>query len=78
MENKNKVQEKKSSQLFKVSGDWSKQSESLKKKYPKLTSEDLKFETGKEADLFKRLEKRLDKNREDVVTMLKKNQEASA
>lgn len=76
MDNKQKTGEKKTSELFKVKGDWNKQSNALKAKYPKLTSEDVKFETGKETDLFKRMESRLDKNREEVVSILKTNQEA--
>lgn len=78
MDNKNKVEEKKSSELFKVQGDWNKQSNSLKTKYPKLTSEDLKFEAGKETDLLKRIETRLQKKRYEVVTILKENHEACA
>ncbi|UGU16763.1 hypothetical protein LS482_02560 [Sinomicrobium kalidii] len=76
MENRNKQEEKKTSELFKVQGDWAKQSNALKEKYPKLTSEDVKFETGKETDLFKRLETRLEKNRNEVIGILKTNHQA--
>jgi hypothetical protein len=62
--------------FFKVKDDWNKQSNALKAKYPKLTSEDVKFETGKETDLFRRMESRLDKNRGEVVNILKTNQKA--
>ncbi len=73
METKNKEDEKKSSELFKFSGDWDKQSKALKVKFPKLTSEDVKFESGKELYLIKRLENKLDKDRNEVVGILKSN-----
>jgi len=73
METKNKEEEKKASELFTVRGDWGKQSRALKTKYPKLTDEDVKFETGKEIDLIKRLETKLGKNRSEVVGILKDN-----
>jgi len=75
METKNKEGEKKSSEIFKVRGDWEKQSQTLKDKYPKLTNEDVKFESGKESDLLKRLESKLQKSRTEVVGILKANQE---
>jgi hypothetical protein len=79
---KNKEGKKKTSELFKikgdwkVKGDWTKQSIALRTKYPKLTSEDVKFETGKETHLFNRMETRLDKNRNEVIDILKTNHEA--
>lgn len=63
---------------FKITGDWSKQSKQLKEKYPQLTDSDLKFETGKENDLFKRVETRLIKNREEVINIIKKVQPVKA
>ena len=68
----------KANESFKITGDWSKQSKQLKEKYPQLTDTDLKFETGKENDLFKRVETRLNKNREEVVNIIKKVQPAKA
>lgn len=76
METKNKKEEKKPADSFKIHGDWSKQSKALRNKYPTLTSDDVKFETGKETDLFKRMENRLSKNRNEVISILKTNQEA--
>jgi hypothetical protein len=73
METKNKVDERKASELFKFSGDWDKQSKALKAKFPKLTLEDVKFESGKELDLIKRLEHKLDKDRNEVIGILKSN-----
>jgi uncharacterized protein YjbJ (UPF0337 family) len=68
----------KASENFKITGDWNKQSEQLKEKYPELTDTDLKFEKGEENDLFKRVEKRLNKNREEVVSIIKKSQPVKA
>ncbi|MGV3598255.1 MAG: hypothetical protein ACO1PI_10340 [Bacteroidota bacterium] len=64
--------QKKPAEAFKVSGDWGMQTRQLKEKYPQLTDADLKFETGKETDLLGRIEKRLSKNREEVINILKK------
>ena len=50
------------------------QSKTLKEKFPQLTDADLKFETGKDAELFARLEKRLNKKRDEVISLLKKGQ----
>jgi hypothetical protein len=77
METKSKEGEKKASGLFKFSGDWEKQSNALKVKFPKLTAEDVKFESGKELDLIKRLETKLQKNRFEVVSILKSNYSAT-
>lgn len=55
---------------FKVKGDWSIQAEKLKAKYPTLTDDDLRFETGKEADLIEKIGKRLNKNLEETTVLL--------
>lgn len=67
----------KSTEAFKISGDWSQQASELKEKYPNLTDSDLKFERGKENDLIKRIELRLHKRREEVINMIKKVQPAT-
>lgn len=59
---------------FKINGDWSVQSKLLKAEYTQLTDTDLKFESGKENDLIKRMETRLNKNREQVIGILSKGQ----
>ncbi|MEQ9465785.1 MAG: hypothetical protein RLN88_00150 [Ekhidna sp.] len=58
-------------EAFKMTGDWKEQSKQLKTKYSTLTDADLKFEAGKENDLLKRVETRLNKNREEVVKIIK-------
>jgi hypothetical protein len=55
---------------FAVKGNWSEIAKKLKAKFPKLTDKDLEFATGKENDLLNRIEVRLDKKREDVVSIL--------
>lgn len=59
---------------FKVTGDWTKQSKALREKYSQLTDSDLKFEAGKENELLKRMETRLNKNRNEVINIIKKGQ----
>ena len=58
---------------FKIAGDWDTQSKKLQEKFPQLTDEDLKFEPGKEVDLLARVETRLNKKRDDVISIIKKN-----
>ncbi len=67
---KNKVNERQTTESFKIKDDWDKQSSALRTKYPTLSSEDVKFETGKEGELFKRIEKRLGKTRDQVIGIL--------
>ena len=59
---------------YKIVGNWDEQSKTLKEKFPQLTDADLKFETGKDVELFARLEKRLNKKRDEVISLLKKGQ----
>ena len=62
--------QKKSTEAFKISGNWSAQSKQLKEKYPQLTDSDLKFEVGKEEELLTRLQTRLHKNRQEVIAAI--------
>ena len=66
--------QKKSSENFKITGSFPALSKKLKEKYPQLTDADLKFESGKENEMISRLEKRLSKNHEQVIDLLKKLQ----
>jgi hypothetical protein len=65
-------QAKKAEEAFKITSNWHTQAKSLKEKYTQLTDSDLKFEPGKEADLIKRIETRLNKKHDEVVNILKK------
>lgn len=66
----------KPAEAFKITGNWSVQARQLKAKFSTLTDADLLFEKGKENELLNRVEKRLSKNREDVITMIKQGQKA--
>ncbi len=62
----------KTTDSFKITGDWASQSEILKGKFAQLTDADLQFEPGKENELLLRVEKRLHKKREEVMNIIKK------
>lgn len=59
---------------FEMEGDWITQSMVLKKLFPELTDEDLKFEEGKKKELVSRLERKLNKPRGEIITLLKRGQ----
>ena len=64
----------KTAEVFKINGDWTKQSKELKNKFSELTDEDLKIELGKEDEMLNRVETRLNKNREEVINLIKKGE----
>lgn len=66
--------QKKTSEGFKITGNWDNQSKELKGKFKQLTDADLKVETGKENEMLKRVETRLNKNREEVINIINKVQ----
>ncbi|MFY7706914.1 MAG: hypothetical protein ACOVQ5_02465 [Flavobacteriales bacterium] len=68
------METKHSNEIFKITGNWDTQSKALKQKYSQLTDSDLKFEPGKENELLGRVETRLNKKRDEVINILKKNQ----
>jgi len=68
----------KPAETFKVTGNWEAQSKQLKTKYTQLTDSDLKLETGKETEMLGRVQTRLNKNREEVIDIIKKGQEQPA
>ncbi len=59
---------------FKITGNWEAQSKQLKAKFSQLTDSDLKFVAGKESELLTRMETKLNKKREEVITIIKKVQ----
>jgi hypothetical protein len=63
---------------FKINGDWNLQSARLKTKFPQLTDGDLKFEVGKENEMIRSVEARLHKNREEVISIIEKNESEKA
>lgn len=71
MENTNKSKEQQPA--FKIT-NWNDSSKKLKEQFSQLTETDLKFETGKEEDLLKRIENRLNKKRSEVIDLINKHQ----
>jgi hypothetical protein len=63
---------------FKISWNWETQSNQLKKKFSLLTDADLKFETGKESELLSRLELKLNKKHDEVISIIKNGQTEKA
>lgn len=61
-------------EYYKVTGDWGRQSSLLQEQYPELTDDDLEFEEGREDELIRRLEIRLNKNHDEVVKIITKGQ----
>lgn len=64
----------KPNEAFKINGDWNTQSKAIKEKFPQLTDSDLKLEEGKDEELVTRVSTRLNKGREEVINILKKDQ----
>ncbi len=69
---------KQNNEAFKITGNWDTQAKHIQDKFPQLTESDLKFETGKEEELLGRIENRLNKKREEVINILKKDQVSKA
>lgn len=59
---------------FKITGNWEKRTKQLKHKFSQLTDADLKYETGKDEELLKRLGTRLNKGREEVINIIRKEE----
>lgn len=72
------TKENKSMEEFKITGNWADQSKQLQDKFAQLTDADLKFEAGKENELLKRIETRLNKKREEVINIIRKSTSVKA
>lgn len=70
MENKKDISDK----TFKISGNWDLQSKQLKTQFRQLTDSDLKLESGKDDELIGRIEKRLNKDRSEIISIISKLQ----
>ena len=68
------IKSEKAAETFKIQGNWSAQSKELKSKFPQLTDSDLKFESGKENEMLKRVESRLSKTRSEVIGIIRNAQ----
>ena len=59
---------------FKIVGNWDMQSKKLKEKFSELTDEDVKLVTGKENELLIRLVRRLNKTRDEVISLVRRGE----
>ncbi|PJJ67310.1 hypothetical protein [Chryseobacterium geocarposphaerae] len=59
---------------FKISENWEKQSQQLKKQFSQLKDSDLVLDKGKEDELLERIGNKLSKNREEVIKILNDTQ----
>jgi uncharacterized protein YjbJ (UPF0337 family) len=53
-----------------VKGNWNQLKGQLKAKYGQLTDDDLLLESGKEEEMYGRLQKKLGKTREEIRKMI--------
>ena len=54
-----------------LKGKWNEWKGKLKQQYGQLTDDDLKYEEGKDEELLGRLQKKLGKSRDELITWLK-------
>ena len=59
---------------FTITGDWASQSKKLKEQFSQLNDHDLKFEKGGENELLKRVQDKLNKKREEVISIINKTE----
>lgn len=57
---------------FVIKGNWTARANQLKKHFPELTDADLLFERGRENELLTRMQERLNKKRDEVISIIKK------
>lgn len=55
---------------FKIPKDWEVRAKLLRRRFPQLTPSDLKMDQEDDNDLLKRLEKRLDKKRDEIIEII--------
>ncbi|MEO9887600.1 MAG: CsbD family protein [Balneola sp.] len=53
-----------------IEGNWNQVKGKLKQKYSDLTDDDLKFQEGKEDELYGRLQEKLGKSKDEVKQMI--------
>ena len=54
-----------------VKGAWNEAKGKLKQKYGQLTDDDLRYEEGKEDEMYGRLQKKLGKTKDEIKKLLK-------
>jgi hypothetical protein len=60
-----------STEKFRITGDWDILSKLLKQKYSQLTDTDLVREADKDDELLHRLQRRLSRNRDGIIEIIK-------
>ena len=56
---------------LKIKGNWNETKGKLKQKYSELTDDDLAFSEGKEDELLGRIQKKLGKAKEEIISEIK-------
>lgn len=54
-----------------IKGNWNEKKGKLKKKYAKLTDDDLQYTEGKSEELLGRLQKRLGISKDETITIVR-------
>lgn len=62
--------------MFRIVGNWNEQARELQKEFSELSDSDLEFQEGKEEELLKRVETKLNKGRQEVIDLIAKVQAA--
>lgn len=58
------------SQEFKLRGNWNELKGKIKQQYADLTDDDLKYEEGKDDELVGRIQKKIGKTKEEVISWI--------
>lgn len=53
-----------------ATGNWKEQKEKLRAKFPALTDEDLRYETGKKDEMLTKIQTKLGKTKEELDTVI--------
>ena len=55
---------------LRIKGNWNQMKGKIKQKYPDLTDDDLLFVAGKEDDLLGKIQRKIGKSRDEVVSYI--------
>ena len=55
---------------FKLRGNWNELKGKIKQQYAELNEDDLKYEEGKDDELIGRIQKKIGKTKEDVISWI--------
>jgi hypothetical protein len=57
-----------------ITGDWRIQAKAIQREFTNLTDEDLRYESGQERELLLRIQNRLNKKQDEVISIISKVQ----